>query len=532
MSFTRSRHAGTIALAAVALVATAACGASPRVEREVAARTAAALHAGNGGSAGSAADAALGAGAGSAPGSLPDASAGAAGADPSAAGTSAAGGSTVGGSGAGGSAVSAGGTRSSGAAGSARSGPSAASSAGAAAGSGLPSASPAGSAGAGGGAAPALAGGAAAPAGGNGGATDVGVTANSIKVGGTFFNGGYLDKYSQVAEQAASAYFKYVNDHGGVFGRKIEYVPCDTAGTADGTQGCLRKLANDDKVFAMGPSLDFNLDTVPTFLADKKLPWVGSSGLYPEEHKSPFMFPSQIPGADVGVHIASFAKKTLGAATIGVSYLTDGAGPSCTESIKSAAARLGYQVVVTVENSQTQGDMTQQVLKVKQANPDTVLFCNDPINNVKFIQAAGRVGYKPPKGWIGGFVAVEDVPKSMGAAGVGFYGLCTFDFFGGNSPGVAQYRQITQSYFPSMFHHFYTQAAFVGARALVEAITKAGPQLTRQNLLTALASMTDFDSSMGLHFDFSKKASRSSGLMIQADENLRWKQVSDRFSAE
>ncbi|HKN91330.1 MAG TPA: ABC transporter substrate-binding protein, partial [Acidimicrobiia bacterium] len=251
---------------------------------------------------------------------------------------------------------------------------------------------------------------------GNGGATDTGVTATSIKIGGTFFNGGYLDKYSQVAEQAASAYFKYVNDHGGVFGRKIEYVPCDTAGTADGTQGCLRKLANDDKVFAMGPSLDFNLDTVPTFLADKKLPWVGSSGLYPEEHKSPLMFPSQIPGADVGVHIASFAKKTLGAATIGVSYLTDGAGPSCTESIKNAASRLGYQVVVTVENSQTQGDMTQQVLKVKQANPDTVLFCNDPINNVKFIQAAGRVGYKPPKGWVGGFVAVEDVPKSMGAA--------------------------------------------------------------------------------------------------------------------
>ena len=141
----------------------------------------------------------------------------------------------------------------------------------------------------------------AAPAGGNGGATDVGVTATSIKIGGTFFNGGYLDKYSQVTEQAASAYFKYVNDQGGVYGRKIEFVPCDTAGTADGTQGCLRKLANDDKVFAMGPSLDFNLDTVPTFLADKKLPWVGIVGPLPRgAFAARWMFPSQIPGADVG----------------------------------------------------------------------------------------------------------------------------------------------------------------------------------------------------------------------------------------
>src|SRR5581483_876726 len=57
---------------------------------------------------------------------------------------------------------------------------------------------------------------AAAPAGGNGGATDTGVSADTIKVGGTFFNGNYLDKYSQVTEQAAKAYFQYVNDQGGI----------------------------------------------------------------------------------------------------------------------------------------------------------------------------------------------------------------------------------------------------------------------------------------------------------------------------
>src|SRR5207247_3178177 len=69
--------------------------------------------------------------------------------------------------------------------------------------------------------------GASPPAGGNGGDTDVGVTATSIKVGGTYFNGNYLDKYSQVTEQAAGAYFRYINDHGGIYGRKIEYHTCD-----------------------------------------------------------------------------------------------------------------------------------------------------------------------------------------------------------------------------------------------------------------------------------------------------------------
>ncbi|MBV8296191.1 MAG: hypothetical protein JO085_05080, partial [Acidimicrobiia bacterium] len=63
--------------------------------------------------------------------------------------------------------------------------------------------------------------GAAAPAGGNGGATDTGVSGDTIKVGGTFFNGNYLDKYSQVTEQAVKAYFQYTNDQGGICGRKV-----------------------------------------------------------------------------------------------------------------------------------------------------------------------------------------------------------------------------------------------------------------------------------------------------------------------
>ena len=145
---------------------------------------------------------------------------------------------------------------------------------------------------------------AAAPPGGNGGATDTGVSGDTIKVGGTFFNGNYLDKYSQVTEQAVKAYFQYTNDQGGICGRKIQFIACDTAGTADGTKGCLSKLADQDKVFTMGPSLDFNLNIVQPTLANAKLPWVGDSGLYGEEFQSPWMFPTQLNGTDVGALLA------------------------------------------------------------------------------------------------------------------------------------------------------------------------------------------------------------------------------------
>jgi branched-chain amino acid transport system substrate-binding protein len=362
----------------------------------------------------------------------------------------------------------------------------------------------------------------------NGGATDKGVTATSIKIGGTFFNGGYLDKYGKVSENAARAYFDYINDNGGICGRKIQYVTCDTAGTADGTTGCLTKLANQDNVFIMGPSLDFNLDIVQPTLAKDKLPWVGSSGLYGEEFTSPWMYPTQLSGPAVGALIAEYAATKLNVKKIGVSYLNDVAGPTCTARVQKVAAANGAQVVKTTSNTEIETSLDSQVATLKNAGVDSVLFCNDPVNTVKFIQAAQRIGWKPT--FVGGYVAADDVPQAAGSNGKGMYGFSFWDFYKNNTPGVNKYRQITEYYFPQTFHHFYEQACYVGAEAIVQALKLAGPKLTREDFLKSLKTMTNFDSTLGLKLNFADLAGTApSGVMLKADDNLVWQEVSQRF---
>jgi branched-chain amino acid transport system substrate-binding protein len=362
----------------------------------------------------------------------------------------------------------------------------------------------------------------------SGGATDTGVSATTIKIGGTFFNGGFLDKYGQVSENAPRAYFNYINDNGGICGRKIVYSTCDTAGTADGTSGCLNKLANQEKVFIMGPSLDFNLDIVPPTLARLKLPWVGSSGLYGEEFTSPWMFPSQLRGVQVGALITQFSIKELKLQKMGVSLLNDVAGPECTEQAKKTAQANGAQVVEVAANGTIETSLDNQVAKLRNAKVDGVLFCNDPVNTVKFIQAAQRVGWQPK--FVGGFVAADDVPKAAGNNAKGMYGFTFWDFYKENTPGVKRYKQITEYYFPQTFHHFYEQATYVGAVAIVEALKAAGPKLTRESFLAELKKMRNFDTGLGLRLDFGDLGkSTASGIMLQADDSLEWKVITKRF---
>ncbi|MBV8980656.1 MAG: ABC transporter substrate-binding protein, partial [Acidimicrobiia bacterium] len=234
---------------------------------------------------------------------------------------------------------------------------------------------------------------------------------------------------------------------------------------------------------------------------------------------------------DVGALIATFAGQTLHAKKAGISLLNDVAGPGCTKRAQEAAKALGYDASATASNGQVETSLDNQVSTLKNAGVDTVLFCNDPVNTIKFIQSAQRAHWQPK--FVGGFVAADDVPQAAGSYAVGMYGFTSFDFYKSNTPGIQQYRAITENYYPNTFHHFYEQAAYIGAEAIVAALRKAGPHLTRTDFVNALKSFSDFDTGMGLHINFADigGGQLSSGLMLKADNSLNWQVLTSRFKS-
>src|SRR5947209_321131 len=76
-----------------------------------------------------------------------------------------------------------------------------------------------------------------------------GVTATSITIGGTFPLTGPASLYG-IIPTAENAYFQYVNDHGGVNGRKIDFKILDDGYDPSKTVPLTQQLVEQDKIFA------------------------------------------------------------------------------------------------------------------------------------------------------------------------------------------------------------------------------------------------------------------------------------------
>ncbi|MEW6473462.1 MAG: ABC transporter substrate-binding protein [Actinomycetota bacterium] len=393
--------------------------------------------------------------------------------------------------------------------------------------------------------------GGAAPAGGaalsgavNPGATDVGVTGEKVLIGGVWFHESYLDRYSRVAEHAARAFFNEINRAGGIHGRKIEYVSCVDGGDTSRARACFKDLVENKKVFMMGPTISWATGTIQDYIKSQKIPFVGSFGLYLEEFKNDnlYSFPAQVPVYEIARLFGKFLIETVKPATVGISYLNIEAAQECMKGLEEYLGKGGVKVVAKVGNEFDEPDLTPQVLKMRQANPDIVAFCNDPVNNAKFVGVAARAQrYKPRLGWIGGWPTVPEFGKIVGDWGVGHYGFSSVCYHEAPEcdadPDVKLFKTQLDKHYPGEIErmHYYGQNMWCGAKMIAEALRLAGPNLTRLSLLQALDSGKFFGwtcQGMQTFYKANVREGSKGGQMLQLDQSGRWRLVKPTYRAD
>jgi ABC-type branched-subunit amino acid transport system substrate-binding protein len=127
-----------------------------------------------------------------------------------------------------------------------------------------------------------------------GGATDTGVTATSIKLGATVAESGIARAFLGQARQGIEAYKSRVNSQGGVCGRTLSVKYVDDGWKADDGKRDLENLINDDKVFAIAvaPSSEgVNAASTAGVFRSAGVPVVGTNGLAASQYKDPYIWP-------------------------------------------------------------------------------------------------------------------------------------------------------------------------------------------------------------------------------------------------
>jgi branched-chain amino acid transport system substrate-binding protein len=331
-----------------------------------------------------------------------------------------------------------------------------------------------------------------------------GVSATSITIGGTFPLTGPAALYRTIPA-AEAAYFAYVNDKGGVNGRKINFKVLDDGYDPSKTVPLTQQLVEQDKVFAIFGSLGTqpNLSTwsylnshkVPQALiatgdsywgfSAKKYPWtIGYQPDYPGEAKI----------------YGKYLNANMPAAKIGVLFQNDAYGKNYYAGLRVGLGAKKSNIVSAQPYDATAPNVTQQMLALKASGANVLVVFALPTQTIQALVTATKIGWKPDVTIINNVSANAVFMKIVAANGGTVDGVLTTGYTnlvtGANSStaGAALAKSIILKYAPTLDLNDANVVYGLGAAwTMTYALQKAGKNLTRAGLIHALKSLNVSD---------------------------------------
>ena len=327
-----------------------------------------------------------------------------------------------------------------------------------------------------------------------------GITASSITIGSTQpLTGPAAPGYSEIAP-ASNAYFVYLNQHGGVFGRKILYEYLDDGYNPTNTASQTRKLILDTKVFAMFSALG-----TPTHLAvidyinSEKVPDVFvSSGCncWNNVSKYPNTFGFQ-PGYTIeGKILGQYIKQNLSGKKVGYFYQNDEFG---LDGVKGLDDQLGASSIASRQNYvPTNTNVGPQIAALQASGAQVVVSYTIPAFTALALLTAAKLGYHPT--WVVSNVGSDITTLtgllttfSKGAVGKQLLGGMVTDTYlplvgDSSNPWITLFKGIHDQIIPSLPWDGNILYGMAQAYTLAQAFKAAGRNPTRSSFVKSLES--------------------------------------------
>ncbi|MBC7963929.1 MAG: ABC transporter substrate-binding protein [Steroidobacteraceae bacterium] len=264
--------------------------------------------------------------------------------------------------------------------------------------------------------------------------------AETIKVGGIWdLTGVTADVGKPFAEGVQDA-IAYVNEKGGINGRKIELLNVDYAYKIPQANAAYKKFVEQDKVVMINGWGTGDTEALKEIISKDKVPYFSASysGHLTDPAKTPYNF---FVGASYSDQIRGFLQyvkkewKGKGAPKVAFIYPNHGFGKAPIEAGRQYAKELGIELVHEEVIPASFQDVTSNLLNMQKKAPDyayvqtTVSWC------AVLLKDAKKLGIKT-KFFLGNYGMTEALPLLAKDAAEGVYGMTTQVPYGTNVPGM------------------------------------------------------------------------------------------------
>jgi len=329
-----------------------------------------------------------------------------------------------------------------------------------------------------------------------------GASATEIKLGQTMPYSGPASAYGTIG-RVEQAYFKMINDNGGVNGRKINLISLDDGYSPPKAVEQVRRLVEQDEVLALFQTLGTPSNSaIHKYVNAKKVPHLllaTGASKWGDPKNFPWTMGFNLSYQSEGQIYAKWLLKNKPNAKIAVLYQNDDFGKDLLKGVKDGLGAAAAKMIVKEATYEvTDPTIDSQILTLQGSGADTFIDITTPKFGAQAVRKAFDSGWKPlhilnnVSSSIGSVLVPAGVEKAVGAMTVSYY-KDQNDPQWKDDPAVLEWRAFMGRYYrdgdPKDQSNLY---GYLAAQVMVQILKQCGNDLTRENVMRQAANLKNF----------------------------------------
>jgi branched-chain amino acid transport system substrate-binding protein len=331
---------------------------------------------------------------------------------------------------------------------------------------------------------------------------DTGATDTEIKIGNIMPYSGPASAYGVIGKTEA-AYFKKINDAGGINGRKIDFISYDDGYSPPKTVEQARKLIESDEVLFIFNSLGTPPNSaIHKYMNSKKVPqlFVATGATKWNDPKDfPWTMGWQPSYQSEARIYAKYLLKEKPDAKIAVLYQNDDYGKDYLKGLKDGLGAKASSMIVAEESYETtEPTIDNHIVKLKSTGADVFFDVATPKFAAQAIKKVAEIEWKPlhilnnVSASVGSVIKPAGFENSQGIISANYIKDVS-DPQWDNDPGMKQFLDFLAKDFPEGNKlDASVEVGYAFAQTMVQVLKQCGDNLTRENIMKQAANLKNF----------------------------------------